>query len=370
MIDTASTPPLIAFRTDASLEIGTGHVMRCLTLADRLRECGARTLFISRKHCGHLFDQIVDRGHEVRVLPPPPNSRTTLDGDTAHAAWLGVEWGVDAEQTQQSLAGERPAWLVVDHYAIDCRWERALRSACERLMVMDDLADRPHDCELLLDPTLGRTHGDYADHLGSEVQTFLGPQYALLRPEFAASRAESLARRNAPELRHVLITMGGVDKDNATGRVLDAIEASDLPSQMKLTVVMGSQAPWFAKVQDYARKMRFATHVRVGVTDMARLMTKSDLAIGAAGGTSWERCCLGLPTIQYVVAENQLVIARQLAQIGAATLADDETIREVLSSLVAQDCSTQLAEQSGISSRVTDGLGAERVANELLGRLQ
>ena len=368
MTGTASTPPLIAFRTDASLEIGTGHVMRCLTLADRLRECGARTLFISRKHCGHLFDQIVDRGHEVRVLPPPPNSRTTLDGDTAHAAWLGVEWGVDAEQTQQSLAGQRPAWLVVDHYAIDCRWERALRSACERLMVMDDLADRPHDCELLLDPTLGRTRGDYAEHLGSEVQTFLGPQYALLRPEFAASRAESLARRNAPELRHVLITMGGVDKDNATGRVLDAIEASDLPSQMKLTVVMGPQAPWLATIQDRASNMRVATDVRLGVTDMAQLMTESDLAIGAAGGTSWERCCLGLPTFLLSLAENQKKMAQTLQDAGAViAFSDIIELVDCIQTLVTGDLNApSLTQLSHAAARVTDGQGSARICSEIM----
>mgnify|MGYP005997188415 CR=1 FL=1 len=369
-MDPASTCPLIVFRTDASLKIGTGHVMRCLTLADSLRERGARTLFITREHCGHLLGQIVERGHQLRVLPPPPNSRDMSEDDTAHAAWLGVEWSEDAQQTQQLLAGERVAWLVVDHYAIDRRWERALRPACKRLMVIDDLADRPHDCDLLLDPTLGRMRGDYAEYLGSEVQTFLGPQYALLRPEFADYRGKSLARRKAPELSHVLITMGGIDRDNATGRVLDAIEASDLPSKLKLTVVMGPQAPWLATIQDRASKMRIATDVRVGVTDMARLMTESDLAIGAAGGTSWERCCLGLPTIQFVVATNQEVIASQLGQIGAATLADDATIGRVLCGLAAQDCSTQLAGQSRISSKVTDGLGAERVATQLLGQAQ
>lgn len=368
MTDTASTLPLIAFRTDASLEIGTGHVMRCLTLADRLRECGARTLFISREHCGHLFEQIVDRGHELRVLPRPSNSRAALEGDTAHAAWLGVEWGEDAEQTQHSLAGERPAWLVVDHYAIDCRWERALRSACERLMVMDDLADRPHDCELLLDPTLGRTRGDYAEHLGSGVQTFLGPQYALLRPEFAACRAESLGRRNAPELRHVLITMGGVDKDNATGRVLDAIEASDLPSQIKLTVVLGPQAPWLATIQDRASKMRVATDVRVGVTDMAQLMTESDLAIGAAGGTSWERCCLGLPTFLLSLAENQKKMAQTLQDAGAVIAFSDiiELVDRIQTLFTGDLNAPSLPQLSHAAARVTDGQGSARICSKIM----
>lgn len=369
MMDKASNRPLIVFRTDASLEIGTGHVMRCLTLADALREGGARTLFITRENRGHLVGQIVDGGHEVRVLPQSSKLRTTASDIPAHAQWLGVEWGEDAQQTRQLLADERPAWLVVDHYAIERRWEQALRSTCERLLVMDDLADRPHDCDLLLDPTLGRTRGDYAEHLAADVRTLLGPKYALLRPQFAAYRNESLARRKEPELRHILIAMGGVDKDNATGRVLDAIQASDLPSQLKLTVVMGPQAPWLSSIQDRASRMRVSTDVRVGVTDMARLMVHSDLAIGAAGGTSWERCCMGLPTLILSLAENQKKMTQTLQDAGAAIAFNSitELVNHIEMLFTERECLIDLAQLISAAAQVADGLGSQRVCSEMMG---
>ena len=340
--------------------------MRCLTLADALRERGAKTFFVSREHPGHLLGQIVERGHKVHALPAPTASHLVSSMQTAHAAWLGTGWLEDAKETLELLERERIDWLVVDHYALDRSWEQSLRPACERLMVMDDLADRAHDCDLLLDPTLGRTQEHYAEHVRDGTKMLLGPTYALLRPEFASLRPQSLARRQDPELRQILISMGGVDKDNATGRVLDALDASELPSHLGLTVVMGRQAPWLTAIQHRARIMRFFTDVRVEVKNMAELMAESDLAIGAAGGTSWERCCMGLPTIQFVVAKNQELIANQLAQIGAATFADEKTINSVLSRLCLDSDYRGLGDQIRTSSRVTDGLGAQRVAEQML----
>lgn len=356
------------FRTDASVEIGTGHVMRCLTLADALRERGAQTLFICRPHRGHMLEQIRARGHELRVMSPAADACAAASaGDTPHSAWLGVQWDVDARETLQLIGGERVDWLVVDHYALDRRWERELRQACRRIMIMDDLADRSHDCDLLLDPTLGRKHADYTTLVSRNTKMFSGPQYALVRPEFAMRRAESLARRVEPELRHLLVTMGGIDKGNATGLVLDALDVSSLPPHLRVTVVMGTAAPWLSVIQERASKMRLATDVRVRVDNMAGLMANSDLAIGAAGGTSWERCCMGLPTIQLVLAANQKVIADRLASVGAVTYANEITLRKILETLSNADWANQLADQSRIASKITDGLGAERMAENLLG---
>jgi UDP-2,4-diacetamido-2,4,6-trideoxy-beta-L-altropyranose hydrolase len=237
--------------------------------------------------------------------------------DLAHAHWLGIDWASDAEDTCRALGTEAVHWLVVDHYALDRRWEQALRPHCRRLMAIDDLADRPHDCDLLLDQNLGRTAADYSDLLPANTSTLIGPQYALLRPEFAQLRAESLARRTNPQLKRLLITMGGVDKDNSTGRVLDALNTCTLPPDLRISVVMGPYAPWLQHVQTQATQMHCPIQVLVGVSDMARLMADSDLAIGAAGGTSWERCCLGLPTIQLVLAENQNEAAAALTASGA-----------------------------------------------------
>ncbi|MGN6621342.1 MAG: UDP-2,4-diacetamido-2,4,6-trideoxy-beta-L-altropyranose hydrolase, partial [Sphingomonas sp.] len=234
-------------------------------------------------------------------------------------------------------------------------------------MVMDDLADRKHECDLLLDPSLGRTEDDYADLLPEEAVTLLGPQFALLRPEFAQLRAESLARRAAPQLRHLLITMGGVDKDNATGRVLDALDACALPNDARITVVMGPHAPWLAAVKERAEHMRRPTNVLTGVRDMARLMTDCDLAIGAAGSTSWERCCLGLPSFTLVLADNQKVMAATLAESGATLVMPnaEEAGDWFLSQVSAGTITNSLADMSAAAARLTDGDGASRVLRHI-----
>lgn len=236
----------IAFRADASLQIGTGHVMRCITLADALRERGAKSTFICRPHTGHLLDLIKQRGHETIALTPADNS-FIAPADPFHAKWLGTDWASDAMQTQQALGDQVADWLVVDHYGLDRRWEKVMRSQAQRIMVIDDLADRPHDTDLLLDQNLGRQAHDYGGLLSRHTQTLIGPTYALLRPEFAQWREHSLQRRAQPKLKNLLITMGGVDHDNATGKVLDALTHCELPTELRITVVMGPTAPGWRK---------------------------------------------------------------------------------------------------------------------------
>lgn len=312
----------IAFRTDASLQIGTGHVMRCLTLADALHKHGVECLFICRPHRGNLLDLITLRGHRAIALPvlvADDSISPYTDTELAHARWLGTDWGTDATDTYQALGDKIVDWFVVDHYALDGKWERVLRPACQRLMVIDDLADREHDCDLLLDQNLGRAISDYSGLISASATLLIGPQYALLRPEFALLRAESLARRSNPRFRHLLIAMGGVDKDNVTGQVLHALNACGaiLPDDLHITVVMGLHAPWLQEVQAQVAQLPHTVKVLVGVDNMAQLMVNSDLAIGAAGSTSWERCCLGLPSLIVVLAENQQKIAQALGRSGA-----------------------------------------------------
>lgn len=357
----------IAFRTDASVQIGTGHVMRCLTLADALRERGADCTFICRPHTGHLLDLIALRGHKALALPASTADATQASDGPAHVAWLGTDWTTDAQDTRQALGNEVVDWLVVDHYALDAHWEQALRTNYQRLMVIDDLADRLHDCDLLLDQNLGRTAEDYGGLLPSDTTTLIGPRYALLRPEFAQLRAESLARRANPQLKHLLITMGGVDKDNATGRVLDALNACPLPPGLHITVVMGPHAPWLQQVQTQAAQMSRPTQVLVGVNDMARLMAGSDLAIGAAGGTAWECCCLGLPTLVLVLADNQQAGAAALQKAGAAIATQSATeIRHVMQNRLLSGDAALLQQLSQSAARVTDGNGVSQIIERLM----
>jgi len=368
---TAPSRALVVFRSDASVQIGTGHVMRCLTLAEALRENGTECLFLCRPHQGHLMDLISARGHRVKALPAfgPESAGWTPRPGPPHAAWLGTDQATDAADSLRALEGEeRAAWLVVDHYALDREWQTALRPVCDRLMVIDDLADRPHDCDLLLDPNIGRSEADYTGLVPDGVRILLGPRYALLRPEFAAHRAESLARRAQPELRRLLVTLGGVDKDNITCQVLDALDASALTEALEITVVMGPHAPWLAAVRERAQTMRRPTRVLVGVSDMARLMTESDLAIGAAGSTAWERCCLGLPTIQLVLAENQREAALAFSRLDAAvSMPSLAGLHEGLSHVIRALHPDRLRALSNASARICDGRGAQIAVELLLG---
>jgi UDP-2,4-diacetamido-2,4,6-trideoxy-beta-L-altropyranose hydrolase len=364
----------IAFRTDASLKIGSGHVMRCLTLADALKAHGADCHFISRAHPGHLLEVIEQRGHKVHRLAAPL-SHVEKAKAPAHAAWLGSTWQTDAADTAAMLADLQPDWLVVDHYALDQRWEEVLAPHCRKILVIDDLADRSHRCDLLLDQNLGRQPLDYAGLVPTHCQVLTGPHFALLRPEFAALRPYSLQRRQAqPALRQLLISMGGVDQPNATGQVLQALKTCALPADCRITVVMGLTTPWLQNVQELARQMPWLTEVVVNVSDMAQRMADSDLAIGAAGSTSWERCCLGLPTLMVVLAENQRYIAAALDWAGAALaleFTNDERFAAKLKDFVLNLFGSQTS-FGGLclaAARVTDGKGTDLVVDQLIDEL-
>lgn len=366
----------IAFRADASLQIGTGHVMRCLTLADALAAQGADCLFICREHQGNLIEQIRNKGyrtHALPVLPPVEASSLAIkaasdEQSPAHSHWLGATQVEDAAACTAILAEVKPDWLIVDHYALDARWETVLKPHYRKLMVIDDLADRSHLCDLLLDQTFGRDAEDYRVWVPASSQLLCGSQYALLRPEFAALRDYSLQRRANPQLRQLLITMGGVDKDNATGQVLEALRGCPLPADCQITVVMGTTAPWLAEVSNQAQGMPWPTRVMVGVSDMAQLMADSDLAIGAAGATSWERCCLGLPTVMVVLAENQKTAAVLLEKAQAvlrlssgANLAGE--LRKIIDRI---NCEKGLLQTISVQAkRITDGTGCLIVASKL-----
>jgi UDP-2,4-diacetamido-2,4,6-trideoxy-beta-L-altropyranose hydrolase len=289
-----------------------------------------------------------------------------MPADTAHAAWLGTDWQTDAQQTREALGAEGVDWLVVDHYALDHRWEQALRPHSRRIMAIDDLADRPHDCDLLLDQNLGRQVKDYGGLLSRHTQTLIGPAYALLRPEFARWRDHSLQRRAKPQLKNLLITMGGVDQANATGQVLDTLTRCELPTDLRITVVMGPAAPWMAQVQAQAEAMPCPTQVQAGVSNMAQLMAESDLCIGAAGSTSWERCCLGLPALQLVLAANQKEINAALALAESVLTVHLEELKTELPSVFSQ--LTRPAVLSGLSKNaavICDGLGAGKTVQWL-----
>lgn len=356
----------IAFRADASLSIGTGHIRRCLTLAEALRSYGIKCYFLCREKPGDLIHQIKARGFQVFVLSTDQFCDATKEigkPENTYLNWLGVTFQQDAEDCRSVLQHLNPDWLVVDHYALDIYWETLLRPLCGRLMVIDDLANREHNCDVLLDQNLGRVGSDYVHLVNKQCKLLVGPTYALLRPEFAKLRKKSLDRRANSAMKSLLITMGGVDADNATGQVLSALELADLPHDCQITIVMGEISPWLEQVRRQASKLPFNINVLVDVSDMAEQMAKADLAIGAAGCTAWERCCLGLPTLLVVLAENQRIVAQALKLNGSAeSLGEPSDIEISLPAAIRQMGNHEKIQKMSLAARsVTDGLGVTRV---------
>jgi len=352
----------VIFRVDASLQMGTGHIMRCLTLAQALKEKGANVEFICRKHEGNLIDKIRSNGfvvHELKMF-----EETKVDTKLAHSHWLGATQQQDADACVDIFKAKKVDWLIVDHYALDEQWQKRLKPYYEKLMVIDDLADRKHQCDILLDQTFGRQQEDYSAFTPKDCQLLLGSQYALLRPEFATWRPYSLERRSKPEFKQLLINMGGVDVDNVTETVLDELKTYNLPNDINITVVMGGSAPHLESVKSKAMTLPYKTEVRVDVDNMAEIMANSDVAIGAAGATTWERCCLGLPTIQIVIADNQIDIAKNLDSINVIQLHDS---KHQLSKGI-DNISSSISKISLASSSIVDGSGASRVAKFIISK--
>lgn len=330
----------VVFRTDAALAFGTGHVMRCLTLASALRERGAAVSFVCREHEGHLCDLIEERGLAVSRLPAPKAVIQTEDTPT-HTAWLGASWQEDAGQTRAAIeaSGVKPDWLVVDHYALDKRWESVLRASVGRIMVIDDLADRVHDCDLLLDQNLvAQMHTRYADKVPVACGLLLGPEYALLQPIYAELH-DRIPPREGP-IRRIFIFFGGADSDNLTGRALTAFLHLNR-SDIEVDVVITTGGPDAETIRQQVAG-HGNIHLHSGLPTLAPLMAKADLAIGAGGVTSWERLCLGLPTLVVTLAENQRPIAKKLQEhglirwLGHRDEVDESTIAQALGTLIQQ----------------------------------
>jgi UDP-2,4-diacetamido-2,4,6-trideoxy-beta-L-altropyranose hydrolase len=304
----------IVFRTDSSLQIGSGHVMRCLTLADELRQRGANVMFICREHPANLIGLIQSKGYQVISLKQAENEYVVAPEDVGQAAWLSVSWGQDAADTIAALGDTRPQWLIVDHYAIDRHWEEMLRPRVGKIMVIDDTADRCHDCDLLLDQNLYQNLANRYDGLvPDQCSKLLGPRYALLRREFINARGN--LRQRDGSVRRILIFVGGSDPGNETSKALEAIRSLNRPD-IALDAVVGGTNPHQEEIKTLCALLQNATYHHQ-VSNMAELMMLADLAIGAGGSATWERCFVGLPSITLVIAENQAETTEEVAKSGA-----------------------------------------------------
>jgi UDP-2,4-diacetamido-2,4,6-trideoxy-beta-L-altropyranose hydrolase len=357
----------IAIRVDSSLQIGTGHVMRCLTLAEALRTKDALVVFICREHPGHLCDKIAGKRFEViRLESGSDNASLQADSPAlAHASWLDASQSVDAEQTIQSLKDNAPwDWIIVDHYALDHRWESAMRKVADNIMVIDDLADRKHDCDLLLDQNyFQEPEKRYESLLPEHCKTLLGPKYALLRPEFREARKFCRMRGNG--IARILVYFGGNDPDNLTGMALEALSDPDL-EQLIVEAVIGPNNQHHEQLEKQAI-IRPGTRLHIQPENFTELMLRADLSIGAGGTTTWERLCLGLPSLVITVAENQEEFSRDLDKDGYITWVgrSQQMSCDVISSGLLSWMSN-LDSDGCYKPEIVDSRGVERVTDTII----
>ncbi|MDP6721588.1 MAG: UDP-2,4-diacetamido-2,4,6-trideoxy-beta-L-altropyranose hydrolase, partial [Pirellulaceae bacterium] len=341
---------LAVLRADGSTSIGLGHLIRSLTLLQEFHRRGWRVLLATRcEYPNGIFDI-----HPIREL---------LTGTEV----IPVSGNGDLTQAELSSAtGEATAdLLIVDHYELDREFESGFADTVNLRLVIDDLADRPHDCEILVDSAPGRNIDDYQGSVGPDCQILLGGQFSILRPQFAANRARSLARRRS-DINKILVAPGATDTSNIAVPILRALsELRRGGYSFAVTVVLSSLAYSCAAVRDILADTP-DWELLVDRNDVAEILIETDLAIGTFGSSCWERACLGVPSIAVVAADNQLTIARDFEASGAAfTITMDENIPSRVSELV-----TELAlEPNGMSGMsasaavLCDGVGCSRIAD-------
>ena len=357
----------VAFRVDASTRIGSGHVMRCMALADALSRSGAECTFITRAHTGNMDQRIREAGYRVLTLGPPQRD-TTHAGESDYASWLDVTQGVDAHATQEILNGSPADCVIVDHYALDRTWESRISEGRVCIAVIDDLANRPHACNMLIDhnwfpdPELR-----YRDRVGPDCTTCLGPRYALIRTPYREYRSPGPPWRKG--ISRILVYFGGVDPDDLTGATLQALNRPEF-TDIQVDLVIGASNPYRdALEQQVARRPHSVVHGPR--PHLADLMARADVAIGAGGTTTWERCAIGLPGIVIAIAHNQCELSSALHSQGAIRYLGHVSdvpdaaaaIAATLSELRSDPAASQAMREAAWC--MVDGYGCERVAEIL-----
>ena len=334
--------------------MGTGHLMRCLVLADLLKKNGTTVEFICRSHKGDSIDKIISNDFKVYELAAPKNNE--LETSSQYSQWLGVKQKKDADDCVDLIKLEKVNWVIVDHYGIDEQWHKQIKPYCEKLMVIDDLADRKFDCHLLLNQNLGIEKKCYDNKVPLDCTLLLGTKYALLRPEFSSLRYKAITKRkNTSSVNDIIISMGGNDINNITHSILE-----NIPNNYNITVVLGKNSPHNKMLKNYIKDKNI--EIVIDSNNMAELMLDADLAIGAGGSSSWERCCLSLPAFVFLIDENQRMTVQKLVKFGSVKLIKNiESIKNYLEDI--QNNISSWTSMTRKSKNICDGLGADRVRN-------
>ena len=316
--------------------------MRCLTLAQQVRQRGATVEFICANYMDHMGSLVRQQGFELHMLEVfKSTGREHL-----------FDWSIDAAATSELAKGKPWDWLVADHYGIDARWETALRLQAHRILVIDDLADRPHVCDVVLDQNYyPQQEHRYDGLVPPHCRKLLGPRFILLRREFTEARAR--LSRHIGDVRRILVNFGGTDEPNITALALAAISLLGR-NDIAIDVVISATTPHRAAIAAQVSSLPTA-RLHIQTARMAELIVEADLAIGACGSSTWERCCLGLPTLALVLADNQsngaavLDKAGIIINLGEARSMTAETLAREISALIVDKAARAALSQHSLS---------------------
>lgn len=311
----------IFIRADASIAIGSGHVMRCLTIADNLRKLGHSILFWMESLPGNLIDYVTERGFMV----------------ISEAQFADI--------------------LIVDHYQLGAEWEQSMRAFAKKIVVIDDLANRLHDCDVLLDQNVVPNYEyRYDDLVPPHCVKLLGPQYLIMRDEFIEERTRLVARTG--EVKRLLVFMGGSDPTNETLKVLAALEQTTTSFE-HIDVVVGQSNAQRQEIERICYEQGYTYHCQIDY--MAKLMSKADFSLGAGGATTWERCYVGLPSSSTIVAANQKISTETAEQLDAVInlgwheLVTTDTYTLLLDSLPSRREQIKKISEQGLNMTASQG---------------
>lgn len=352
----------VAIRVDSSTEVGSGHLMRCLALARALKDSSVDSAFVMRDHKGNLNHRVVEAGFSLRSLP------LNVCEDPSFLPRLGTEANTDALETLDFLNDYNPDWLVVDHYSIGAAWERTIRVAGVPILVIDDLANRNHDCDALLDQNFPPDDPcRYKNLVPSGCLRFLGPRYVLLNPKFSSERRR-LIDNPRPTRDDILVSFGSTNNLNLAEITYEALKHPSL-QRHRVNLVLGADHDNYDAVRRLFSN-RPNTRLFGPQPDLVSLMSSAQLSIGAGGSTIWERRCLGLRSVVVSIASNQEPLCRMLSDLGMINYVG--TLETISSTMVAVACEAELRQpppdimSESNSPYDVDGDGAKRIAQFMI----
>ena len=339
----------LLFRVEASIAIGSGHIMRCLALAQAWQNLGGNAIFAVATDIGKLQTRLETEGITIHQLSVTSGSREDGEAVIALAQKLGV------------------SWVVVDGYQFGANYQQQLKAAGLNLLFIDDYGHAKHySADLILNQNLSADERFYP-HRENDTQLLLGTNYALLRWEFWQWRHW---KREIPQTaRKIFVTLGGSDPDNVTLKVMHALSAIKTEA-LEVVVIVGGSNPHYDQLQAVAQASPFSMTLKQNVTNMPEWMAWADLAIAAGGSTNWELAFMGLPSVIITVAENQSAIAQQLGKMGVTislgwhqNLTVNQLTAAISDLLSAQQKRQQMSEKG---RQLVDGLGSQKVIDQIM----